>query len=116
MAMALHESELQPTDQAVRLRRPPDFDGNEDGAWWPRSGDVTQIADFARALSAQVGPVHRITLNPALWTTHPRLLDLDGRKLRIDWFDSARPDVVSVRRGYQRRLQIVLVPPTETWS
>jgi hypothetical protein len=82
-------------------------------AWRPRSWDVSEIAGFARALSAELGTaVRRITLNPALWSEHPRLLPLPGRSLRIDWLDAAAADEVSVRRGYQPRLTVRLVPPT----
>jgi hypothetical protein len=63
-------------------------------------------------LSADLGTaVSRITLNPASWSQHPRLLPLAGRHLRIDWLDAAAGDEVSVRRGYQPRLTIRLVPP-----
>ena len=82
-------------------------------AWRPGSWDVSEVAAFALALSAELGTaVSRITLNPALWSQHPRLLPLPGRSLRIDWLDAAAVDEVSVRRGYAPRLTVRLVPPT----
>ena len=81
--------------------------------WRPGSWDVSEVAAFALALSAELGTaVSRITLNPALWSQHPRLLPLPGRSLRIDWLDAAAVDEVSVRRGYAPRLTLRLVPPT----
>ena len=86
--------------------------GGHDEAWRPGSWDISEVADFALALSADLGTdVNRITLNPASWSQHPRLLPLPGRYLRIDWFDAAAVDEVSVRRGYEPRLTIRLVPP-----
>jgi len=86
--------------------------GGHDEAWRPGSWDISEVADFALALSADLGiDVGRITLNPASWSQHPRLLPLPGRYLRIDWFDAAAVDEVSVRRGYEPRLTIRLVPP-----
>lgn len=81
-------------------------------AWHPSSWDIGQVAIFAIALSAALGArVERITLNPASWSDHPRLLPLpDGRRLRVDWFDAAPIDEVSVRRGYEPRLTIPLAP------
>jgi Family of unknown function (DUF5994) len=85
--------------------------GRFDGLWCPASWDVSEIATFAGALTAKIGLVGRITLNPGLWSGHPRMLELPDRQLRIDWFDAAPPDEVSVRRGYTRRLIIELRPP-----
>ena len=80
--------------------------------WRPGSWDVSEVAAFALALSAELGTaVSRITLNPGLWSQHPRLLPLPGRSLRIDWLDAAAVDEVSVRRGYKPRLTVRLVPP-----
>jgi hypothetical protein len=87
--------------------------GSLGDAWHPGSWDVSEIADFALALSAELGTaVSRITLNPAMWSQHPRLLPLPGLALRIDWLDAAAVDEVSVRRGYKPRLTVRLVPPT----
>jgi hypothetical protein len=94
-------------------RRRPLFEGSHDEAWRPGSWDIREVADFALGLSVDLGTaVSRITLNPASWSQHPRLLPLPGRYLRIDWLDAAARDEVSVRRGYEPRLTIRLVPPT----
>ena len=85
--------------------------GSTDGEWHPRSWDVGEIAAFAVELSSAIGLVRRITLNPGRWSSHPHVLDLPGRQLRIDWFDAAAPDAVSVRRGYAPRMALRLVPP-----
>ena len=91
----------------------PLFEGSQDEAWRPGSWDIREVADFALGLSADLGAaVSRITLNPASWSQHPRLLPLPGRYLRIDWSDAAAGDEVSIRRGYEPRLTIRLVPPT----
>jgi hypothetical protein len=107
------------TAPAPPARAPSDVPGglsSGDGpgdTWRPGSWDVNEIADFALTLSAELGTaVSRITLNPALWSQHPRLLPLPGRSLRIDWLDAAAIDQVSVRRGYEPRLTVRLVPPT----
>ncbi|HEX7106119.1 MAG TPA: DUF5994 family protein [Acidothermaceae bacterium] len=90
--------------------------GGRRDAWHPISWDIGQVAIFAVALSAELGaPVERITLNPASWSDHPRLLPLpDGRRLRVDWFEAAPLDEVSVRRRYESRLTIRLVP--SSWA
>lgn len=87
----------------------PSFEGSHDEVWRPGSWDIREVANFALALSADLGTdVSRITLNPASWSQHPRLLPLPGRYLRIDW---SAVDEVSVRRGYEPRLTIRLAPP-----
>jgi hypothetical protein len=89
------------------------FRGAGDDEWRPASWDIGEVASFALALSADLGTaVGRITLNPGSWSEHPRLLPLPGRYLRIDWFDAAAVDEVSVRRGYEPRLTIRLAPPS----
>lgn len=91
----------------------PSSRGSHDEEWRPASWDIGEVASFALALSADVETtLSRITLNPASWSEHPRLLPLPGRCLRIDWLDAAAVDEVSVRRGYEPRLIIRLVPPS----
>ena len=96
---------------AARTR--PSFRGTGHGEWRPASWDIREVAGFALALSGDLGiTVGRITLNPGSWSEHPRLLPLPDHCLRIDWFDAAAVDEVSVRRGYGPRLTIRLVPPS----
>ena len=84
----------------------------DDDVWRPSSWDIREVRAFALAVSADLGiTVNRLTLNPGAWTQHPRLLQLPGRMLRIDWLDAAAADEVSVRRGYQPRLTMRLLPP-----
>jgi hypothetical protein len=100
-----------PATQALLVSFDDPALGATEGEWRPRSWDVSEIAAFAVELSATVGLVRRITLNPGRWSSHPHVLDLPGRQLRIDWFDAAAPDAVSVRRGYSPRLALRLVQP-----
>jgi len=110
---------LNPTSVPTATAQPrtspqgrPSFQGGQD-AWRPRSWDISEVASFAIALSADLGAnVTRITLNPASWSQHPRLLPILGRCLRIDWLDAAAVDEVSVRRSYAPRLTVSLVPPS----
>ena len=106
-----------PTQEArasTLAHRRPSRARYEHEVWHPISWDISEVARFTVKLSAELGsPVNRITLNPASWSEHPRLLPLhDGRCLRIDWFDAAALDEVSVRRGTEPRLTIRLAAPS----
>ena len=90
---AATRSALPPADGAERgstrlaLIDPPAARTTLDGAWWPRTRDLTQeLPALVEELHRRGIRVTRVTYNPDLWGPAPRRLDADGRTIRLGWF------------------------------
>ena len=86
-------SALAPADGAdggsVRLALidPPAVRTTLDGAWWPRTRDLTQeLPALVEELDRRGIRVARVAYNPDLWRPAPQRLDADGRTIRLGWF------------------------------
>ena len=114
---------LAPTDHAppagvpkpgLRLRLKPKATstGYVDGAWWPRSRDLTaEVPALAHVLSVRLGRVTRVTFPLEAWDTPPRQLTVDGKLLRLEGFHSQDQYVVHATGSTGRRVILLVVPP-----
>lgn len=103
----------------LRLRVKPDGSarGYVDGAWWPRSRDLTtELPDLLAALAARQGRIARVTYNLTRWEAGTRRLTVDGRVVRLEGFRSQHPDTVTVAGWDRWRLTLLVVPPEATRS
>jgi hypothetical protein len=69
----------------ARLQLSPDGSGRVDGAWWPRSDDLTaEVPGLAAALQSRLGTIERVAYHPAAWAPAPRRAGTgrDGRPVR----------------------------------
>jgi hypothetical protein len=85
-----------------------------DGTWWPRSRNLTEeLPAFIVELHEKGTPVSRVLYNPDTWESlPPRKLAADGRIIRIGWFRSMDPHVLTVTGiGGADRLDLLIVPP-----
>lgn len=101
-------------DAAVgRLLWAPASAAGFEGAWWPRSGDAArELRDLVPAVSEHVGgAITRVSLNMDAWSgDHPRRLRLADRIVRVGWFHSIDPAIVTLGRGTFDRVTLLLVP------
>ncbi|CAM5485451.1 DUF5994 family protein [Streptomyces aurantiogriseus] len=106
----IHES-VRPGTALVRLETTHDRRGVLDGAWWPRSRDVTtELPGLITALAEHLGPVTRVGLDSAAWDGLPTRLVIDGRVVHID-ASSVGDDTVLITRGDQDLFSLLVVPP-----
>ncbi|MGC4953652.1 DUF5994 family protein [Actinomadura citrea] len=91
-----------------------------DGAWWPRSTDpVAELPGLILALQDH-GPIddHRpithVLLRVDDWDDRPRRLRIDGpndaRVVRLSWFDSLPPGLLTAIHADGRRVDLFTVP------
>nr|WP_240930160.1 DUF5994 family protein [Streptomyces coryli] len=84
-----------------------------DGAWWPRSRDLSaELPALTAALDPRWGRITRVALNPTHWPATPRKVPVAGRVLHVGWFkDEQDPHkllLLSYRIG---RWDLLVIPP-----
>lgn len=100
--------------QTLRLKLKPKAParGYVDGAWWPRSRDLsTELPRLLAVLAIRLGPIERVSYNLTTWDAAPRRLDIDGRQLRLGGFRAQHPHTVDVIGPSGSRLTLLVLPP-----
>ena len=85
-----------------------------DGAWWPRTSNLAEeLPALIVELHGRGNRVSRVLYNPASWDNVPaRKLSADGRVIRVGWFRSMDPHVLTVTSSAGAdRLDLLIVPP-----
>jgi hypothetical protein len=106
-----------PAPPGLRLRLDPTMAGTGavDGGWWPRSRDPdAELPNLIGGLESSVGPITRVALNLESWDPAPRRIAVDGRRIRVGWFQRMDPNVIGLTRAFQDRLALLVVPPQAT--
>ncbi|AYC39412.1 DUF5994 family protein [Streptomyces griseorubiginosus] len=110
---AVHRA-VAPGTAVVRLETTTDRRGVLDGAWWPRSRDISaELPVLISALTELLGPVTRVGLDASAWDGLPTRLVVDDRVVRIDSFPVG-DDTVLITRGDQDHFSLLAVPPHAT--
>ena len=110
---AVHEA-VRPGTAVVRLETTQDRQGVLDGAWWPRSRDITaELPRLITALTEYLGPITRVGLDAGAWEGLPTRMTIDDRLVHIDSFPVG-DDTVLVTRGEQDLFSLLVVPPHAT--
>ncbi|MFB7328750.1 DUF5994 family protein [Streptomyces sp. NPDC056190] len=87
--------------------------GRLDGAWWPRSRDLTrELPPLAAALDSLWGRITRVTVNPAHWPVIPRKVPVAGHTVRVGWFtDEQDPHKLILLSYTVGRWDLLVIPP-----
>lgn len=103
------------TDVRLMLRsaRPGAGVTTLDGAWWPRSRSLPdELPALITELHRRGVRVARVVYNPVSWTSAPRRVSADGRVVKLGWFRSLDPHLVSLADSHgDTRLELLVVPP-----
>lgn len=102
-------------DRSGRLVWAPPTSGSRlDGAWWPSTRDpAAELAALLPAASSHLGgPVRRVSLNIEAWgPARPGRLRAGGALVRLGWFHTLDPATVTLGRGSDDRVTLLVVPP-----
>ncbi|WP_327284150.1 DUF5994 family protein [Streptomyces sp. NBC_00597] len=110
---AIHQA-VKPGAALLRLETTQSRQGLLDGAWWPRSRDVTiELPLLITALTAHLGPITRVGLDTSAWQDIPTRLVIDGQVVHLD-ADPVGDDTVLVTRGHNDHFALLVVPPDTT--
>lgn len=99
---------------ALRLRLKPraPATGYVDGAWWPRSHDLTtELTALATVLAVRLGRIERVAYALSTWDVTPRRMDIAGRATRLEGFSYQDRNVVHVTGANGGRISLLVVPP-----
>ncbi|WP_327718315.1 DUF5994 family protein [Streptomyces sp. NBC_00490] len=84
-----------------------------DGAWWPRSRDLTsELPDLADMLDPLWGRITRIAVNPRNWPILPPRIYVNGHVVKVGWFTSELdPHAIVLLSFTAGRWNLLVVPP-----
>ncbi|SES43157.1 DUF5994 family protein [Lentzea albida] len=101
----------------LRLRPQAPATGYVDGAWWPRSHDLTtELPALLAVLNVRLGEIPRVNYHLSDWDTAPRRIAADGIRVRLDGFRTRPAHTVDLIASDRRRLTLLLVPPDTSSS
>ncbi|MGW7367267.1 DUF5994 family protein [Streptomyces sp. NPDC054841] len=86
-----------------------------DGAWWPRSRDLSrELPALIDVLDACWGRITRVTVNPAHWPVIPRKVPVAGHTVHVGWFKGEQDPNKLILLSYTAGRWDLLVIPPET--
>ncbi|MFF1674712.1 DUF5994 family protein [Streptomyces sp. NPDC058256] len=86
-----------------------------DGAWWPRSRDLTQeLSTLADMLDPLWGRITRIAVNPTYWPGLPDMVPVNGHVVKVGWFTRELDPHKILLLSYTAGCWDLLVIPPET--
>lgn len=93
----------------VRLKPNAPPTGYVDGAWWPRSRELTdELAALTDVLAIRLGPVVRVAFAANAWNP---VAEVDGRAIRLTPLRRREKNVVRVSGSDGRQITLLVVPP-----
>ncbi|MEU8783439.1 DUF5994 family protein [Streptomyces sp. NPDC048637] len=86
-----------------------------DGAWWPRSRDLTaELPALTTALDPRWGRITHVTVNPTFWPVIPPKVPVDGHVVGVGWFKEEQDPHKLLLLSYNAGRWDLLVIPPET--
>jgi uncharacterized protein DUF5994 len=82
-----------------------------DGSWWPESTDLgVELPLLLPALHEATGPVTRLLLSAAGWTTRPHQVSAAGRTVSVGYLADQSPSMMTVLGADGRTFILHVVP------
>lgn len=84
-----------------------------DGAWWPRSRDLTaELPALTAVLDPLWGRITRVTVNPTVWPVIPRKVPVRGHVVHVGWFKPEQdPNKLLLLSYTTGRWDLLVIPP-----
>lgn len=96
----------------LRLKPKAPITGCVDGAWWPRSDDLTkELPDLLAVLSVRLGAIDRVMYNLTEWANVPRRVLFGGRAVRLDGYTRQPANILEVLGIGREKILLLVVPP-----
>ncbi len=109
-----HEPNFTGPERTPRLRLKPKEEpsGMVDGAWWPRSDDLSaELPDLLAVLSVRLGKIDRVQYGLSEWKSVPRTLNAGAARVKLDGYQRQPHCTVGVLGRDHERLTLLVVPP-----
>lgn len=96
----------------LRLKPKAPQSGYVDGAWWPRSDDLTaELPDLLSVLSVRLGPIGRVIYNVNEWPKPPAKFATGGRTVRLDGYRLQPVSTIEVLGLNRNKIVLLVVSP-----
>ena len=84
-----------------------------DGAWWPRSRDLTaELPALTAVLDPLWGRITRVTVNPTVWPVIPQKVPVRGHVVHVGWFKAEQdPNKLLLLSYTTGRWDLLVIPP-----
>lgn len=83
-----------------------------DGAWWPRSRELTRELPLLVDEFAELGiAVSHFVYNPTLWLIAPTKVHVRGRKVHLGWVREIDPNLITLSTSQDECLRLLVIPP-----
>jgi Family of unknown function (DUF5994) len=103
------------TQLRLRLKPKAPATGYVDGAWWPRSRDLTvELPALAEVLAVRLGQVQRVAYALSTWDSAPRRFEVDGYRVRLEGFSTQDRNIMHVTGSNRGRISLLVVPSEMT--
>ncbi|WP_413471008.1 DUF5994 family protein [Streptomyces peucetius] len=98
---------------ALKPESPSPGHAELDGAWWPRSRDLThELLALADVLVPLRGRITHITVNPRHWPILPRKIFANDHVVQVGWFTSEQdPHKIVLLSCTAGRCDLLVIPP-----
>ncbi|WP_411152057.1 DUF5994 family protein [Streptomyces sp. A30] len=98
---------------ALKAVNPSGVPAELDGAWWPRSRDLTsELSTLADVLDPLWGRITRIAVNPRYWPIIPPKVFVNGHVVKVGWFTSELdPHKILLLSYTAGRWDLLVIPP-----
>ncbi len=84
--------------------------GSLDGIWWPQSRDIAvEVRDLVNNFPD--GRISRVLFSRPDWDTHPRTVQLGGRRMKTGSFPSDDTHLIVLTMTDHAVLRLLIVPP-----
>ncbi|MFF4724979.1 DUF5994 family protein [Streptomyces mirabilis] len=104
-----------PSPLRLQLAPPGTAPALIDGAWWPRSRDLTaELPALAAVLDPLWGRITHVTVNPTFWPVIPRKVPVQGHVVKVGWFEAEQDPHKLLLLSYTAGRWDLLVIPPET--
>lgn len=81
--------DIPASEARVSLKPFSRYPGMVNGAWWPRSRDLTaELPALIAVLDKAWGQINRVTVNVRMWPQIPKRVRAGTHIVRVGWFDA----------------------------
>jgi hypothetical protein len=100
----------------IRLKPRSNDRGMVDGAWWPRTRDLSrELPPLIAAVEREPGwsTIHHATVNVHMWPAFPKKIRTGSHVVRVGWFDAEQDpnDICLISISLGGRWDLLVVPP-----
>jgi hypothetical protein len=101
------------TPVRLSLKPPGPATGLLDGAWWPRSRNLTwELPALTAVLDPLWGRITHVTVNPRYWPIIPKKIPVTGHVVRAGWFAAEQDPHELLLLSYDvGRWDLLVIPP-----